>query len=238
MRRPSPALVLSIIAIVIACAGSAGAAVLVTSKSIKDRSIQGKDVRSNTLTGRTIKGLSGRDVIRDGLDGSDIDESTLDTVPNATHAGTADSADRATSAQSADGVKGLAVGKLAFRAAAATAATPIYDQGGIKVTAACSAAGVLALTATPSGAANNVIRVEILHPGSPTEVTYVTDNDFTGTDAANLVTGGGPDNLSGRVTFASSAGDAVTLDYLTQDNVDPARGYVCLVAGTATHTSP
>ena len=74
MRRPSPALVLSIIAIVIACAGSAGAAVLVTSKTIKDRSIRGKDVRSNTLTGRTIKGLSGRDVIRDGLDGSDIDE--------------------------------------------------------------------------------------------------------------------------------------------------------------------
>ena len=228
MRRPSPALVLSIIAIVIACAGTAGAAALVTSKTIKDRTIRGKDVRSNTLTGRTIKGLSGRDVIRDGLDGSDIDESTLDTVPNAT---------RAATAATADSVNGARVGKLAFRAAAGTGATTVYDEGGVKVTAACSAAGVLTANASPSGSAGGVVRLQVTHPGTPAEVSYATDNDFTGTDAVNLVAGG-PDNLQGRLIFTEPSGNSVTLDYLTQDTADPARGFVCLVAGTAVHTSP
>jgi len=232
MRRPSPALVLSIIAIVIACAGSAGAAVLVTSKTIKDRSIRGKDVRSNTLTGRTIKGLSGRDVIRDGLDGSDIDESTLDAVPNATHADAAGSADRATTAGTADSVAGVHLGRLAFRAGAGTAPTAVLDEGGVKVTAACSAAGALSLAATPSGT-TGLLRLSITHPGSPPEVTYTVDNAFTGADSASLLAGG-PDTLQGRLTFTSAAGNGVTVDYLPQDGGDPA----CLVAGTVVHTAP
>lgn len=234
MRRPSPALVLSIIAIVIACAGSAGAAALVTTRTIKDHTIRGRDVRSDTLTGRTVKGLSGRDVIRNGLDGSDIDESTLDTVPNATHADTAGTADSATTA---GGIPGLHVTKVAFRAAASTAATTIFDEGGIKLTAACSSAGVLTFTATASNSTNGVVRLQVTHPGTPSDVTYGVDNDFTPTDTANLVTGG-PDNLQGRLTYTAAAGDTVTVDYLTQDTVDPARGYVCLVAGTAVHTAP
>jgi hypothetical protein len=230
MRRPSPALVLSIIAIVIACAGSAGAAVLITSKDIKDHSIRGKDVRSNSITGRNVKGLSGRDVIRNGLDGSDIDENTLDTVPNATRAVTAGTA------ASADSVKGLHVTKVAFRAPLSTAGTTIFDEGGLKVSAACSAAGVLNAAATPSGT-DGVLRLSITHPGAPPETTYVVDNAFTGTDSANLVAGG-TDNLQGRLTYTSAAGDNVTIEYLTQDGVDPAGGYVCLVAGTAVHTAP
>jgi hypothetical protein len=222
MRRPSPALVLSIIAIVIACAGSAGAAALITTKDIKDHTIRGKDVASNTITGRNVKGLSGRDVIKDGLDGSDIDESTLDTVPSATRATTADS------------VNGARLGKLAFRRGAGTAATTVYDEGGLKVTASCSAGGVLSAVASPSGSAGGVVRLQVTRTGGS---SFVADNDFSGTRSVDLVTGG-PDNAQGRLTFTEPSGNTITLDYLTQDNADPARGYACLLAGTAVRTMP
>src|SRR3954465_136583 len=96
MRRPSPALIVAIVALVMACAGSATAATLITGRQIRnnsvtgadirDRSLRGKDVGSNTITGRNVAKLSGRDVIPNGLDGSDIDEDTLETVPSATRA--------------------------------------------------------------------------------------------------------------------------------------------------------
>jgi hypothetical protein len=228
MPRPSPALIVSVIALIAACAGSAGAAALITSKDVKDHSLQGKDIRSNTITGRNVKGLSGRDVIRNGLDGSDIDESTLDKVPSAA---------RADSAGTADAVKGMHVGNVAFRAMAGTAGTPVFDQGGLRLQAACAAGGLLTATATPSGSAGGVIRIGVVHPGTPAETTYVSDNDFTGADSANLVAGGAG-NAQGHLTYTSPAGDTITVDYLTQDGVDPARGYACLLAGTAVHTTP
>jgi hypothetical protein len=235
MRRPSPALVVAVIALIAACAGSAGAArALITSKDVKDHSLRGRDIRSNTITGRNVKGLSGRDIIKDGLDGSDIDEATLDTVPNATHAGSATSAG---SAAVAGALKGVGLNRLSFRAGAGTPATGIYDDGGLRIQAACGADGTLTASATPSGSDGGHVRVVITHPGSPAETTYISDDDFSGADAANLVTGGAT-GASGRLTFTSAGGDAITVDYLAQDRADPARGYACLLSGTAIHLTP
>jgi hypothetical protein len=61
LRRPSPALVISMIALVVACAGSAYAATLITSSSqikngvilsgdIKNGSVQNVDIRKSTIT--------------------------------------------------------------------------------------------------------------------------------------------------------------------------------------------
>jgi hypothetical protein len=56
--RPSPALVISIVALVAACAGSAVAATMITSKQIKNGTIQGIDIKSGTIqSGRLSKGV-------------------------------------------------------------------------------------------------------------------------------------------------------------------------------------
>jgi hypothetical protein len=73
-RRPSPALVISVIALVLATAGTATAAkLLITSSSqIKKGSVNGGDVADGSLTARDIRpqALTG-DAIRDGSIGAD-----------------------------------------------------------------------------------------------------------------------------------------------------------------------
>jgi hypothetical protein len=58
LRRPSPALVISIAALVAACAGSAVAATVITSSQIKDGTIQSRDIKMGSIqSGRLSKGL-------------------------------------------------------------------------------------------------------------------------------------------------------------------------------------
>ena len=88
-RRPSAALVVSIIALIVALGGTAVAATQISGSSIKRGSIPGNRLKKNTLTGTQIK------------------ESTLKTVPSAfgafaaQKATTAKSADTATTANTA-----------------------------------------------------------------------------------------------------------------------------------------
>jgi hypothetical protein len=65
----------------------------------------------------------------------------------------------------------------------------------------------------------------------------VADNDFRQGDQMSL-TPGGADNASGTLTWAAPAGDVVTVTYLAQEGLGAARGYQCLVAGTAVHATP
>lgn len=54
-------MVVAVVALVVACAGSATAATLITGKQIKNSSITGKDVKNKSITGKDIKGrLAGR----------------------------------------------------------------------------------------------------------------------------------------------------------------------------------
>lgn len=58
LRRPSPALVVSIVALVAACAGSAVAATVITGGMIKDGTIQNRDIRKSTIqSSRLSKGV-------------------------------------------------------------------------------------------------------------------------------------------------------------------------------------
>jgi hypothetical protein len=50
LRRPSPALVISIVALVAACAGSAVAATVITSSQIRNGTIQNVDIKSGTIS--------------------------------------------------------------------------------------------------------------------------------------------------------------------------------------------
>ncbi len=58
LRRPSPALVISIAALVAACAGSAVAATVITSSQIKNGTIQNVDIKAGTIqSGRLSSGV-------------------------------------------------------------------------------------------------------------------------------------------------------------------------------------
>ena len=48
-HRPSPALIVAVIALIVACAGSATAAGLISGKQIKDSSITSKDIKNRSL---------------------------------------------------------------------------------------------------------------------------------------------------------------------------------------------
>ena len=74
IRRPSPALVIALVALIAALGGSVYAASHINGKTIKKHSIPGNRLKKNTLTGQQIK------------------EKTLGTVPSAAHANSADDA--------------------------------------------------------------------------------------------------------------------------------------------------
>jgi hypothetical protein len=76
-RRPSPALVISCIALFVAMGGvSYGVATgSIDGREIKNNSVRGADIRNSSLTGA--------DVANNRLGGTDVKESTLGKVPNA-----------------------------------------------------------------------------------------------------------------------------------------------------------
>jgi hypothetical protein len=77
-RKPSPALVISIIALFVALGGSAYAASKIGTKDIKANAITSAKIKKNAITSAKIK--------KDAVTGAKIKESSLGPVPNATNA--------------------------------------------------------------------------------------------------------------------------------------------------------
>lgn len=77
-HRPSPALVIAVIALFVALGGTGYAAVQISGKSLKNNSVPGKKLKNKTVTGGKVKPNS--------LTGAQINEGTLGTVPSAASA--------------------------------------------------------------------------------------------------------------------------------------------------------
>lgn len=92
-RRPSPALVISVLALFVAIGGSAYAASKVGTKDIRAGAITTAKIKNEAVTGPKIR--------KDAVTGDRILESTLGTVPTATDATNAVNATNATSAVNA-----------------------------------------------------------------------------------------------------------------------------------------
>lgn len=99
MRRPSPAFILSLIALMCSLGGSAYAAGLIDGKTLKKRSVSGAKLRKNTLGGKEIKEARLGKVPQAARADSAASAAGAD---RAATAGRADSALRADSAASAD----------------------------------------------------------------------------------------------------------------------------------------
>jgi hypothetical protein len=89
-QRPSPAMVVALIALLVALGGTGYAAF-----KLPDHSVGAKQIKKNAVTSIKVKNHS--------LRGVDINATTLGTVPNATHAASADDAIRAAPVGAAGG---------------------------------------------------------------------------------------------------------------------------------------
>jgi hypothetical protein len=129
-RRPSPALVISMIALFVSLSGvSYGVATgFIDSREIKNNEIRSRDIRNNEVRTRDLRNneirgidirnstVQGRDLALNTVTGEDVREDTLGKVPSAT------SADSATSATTAGGVSTL---KIIPRTTIAEGAPPV-----------------------------------------------------------------------------------------------------------------
>ena len=142
-RRPSPALVISMIALFVSLSGvSYGVATgFIDSREIKNNEIRSLDIRNNQIRTRDLRNnevrgidirnstVQGRDIALNTLTGEDVKEDTLGKVPSA---GTADSA------TTAGGVNTL---KIIPQTTLAEGATPVTlaTHGPLTLSGECAA---------------------------------------------------------------------------------------------------
>jgi hypothetical protein len=208
-RRPSPALVISCVALFLSLGGvSYGVATgFIDSREIKNNTIRSKDVRNNTLRTFDIRNnevrgfdirnstIQGRDVAFNTMTGDDVSEESLGKVPSA---GTADTATAAGS------VNGVALSKVVYAAEQGTGPQEILNTRGLRLEGRCLVGGTLEVRGSgPSGS----------------EVTSTFPGGGSGF-ASPLATGDGP----GAIAFAAPDGSVVTLQGLAIDELNDVRG--------------
>lgn len=208
--KPSPALLLALLAVVGVWAGPALARTLIT----------GRDIAPNSVTGRNVEGLSGRDIVPNGLDGSDIDEQSLDIVP------------RAGLANRAKQVQGVRFSRFSYADPTGKRVT-FLDQGGLLVSGFCNDGNLEAAASTTEEDA--LIRVAVTTPTTATRVE--SDNTFGPGEYIDLLPGTLND-ASGTLTYYAPGGDTVTVTYLAQDGLPAATGHQCVIAGSAVRSRP
>ena len=118
LSRPSPALIISVIALVIALGGTSFAAFRLPAGSVRTR-----ELANGAVSGAKIKrgAVTGSKVARNSLTGANINLGTLGAVPSATNAGHATTADTATNASHATNATHATSADSATTASAASA---------------------------------------------------------------------------------------------------------------------
>jgi hypothetical protein len=99
--RPSPAFLVSVLALLLALGGTVYAAKKINGRSIVVKSIPGNRLKPRSVAANRLKpGVLGTQ-FTGPLTGADIDEASLGTVPSALHAQSADTAQSAVDAETA-----------------------------------------------------------------------------------------------------------------------------------------
>jgi hypothetical protein len=151
--RPSPALIVSVIALVVSLGGTGYAALRLPRNSvgatqIKRSAVGASELRRNAITSSKVRNHS--------LTGADIKLSALGTVPSAATAATATTAATAANANALEGhpasdfATGPSIRKIDYRATADTPEATIFNAGGLTLTATCTSAGALIVVAATS----------------------------------------------------------------------------------------
>jgi hypothetical protein len=185
--RPTPALVIALLALFISLGGvSYGVATgFIDSREIKNNEIRSLDIRDNQIRSRDIRNnevrgidirnstIQSRDIAINAVRGEDVKEDTLAKVPSALLA------DSATSANSVASLKLIGRTTVAEGAAPVTLAT----HGPLTVSAGCNASGadteavVLLASSENDSAGGNTPPVEDLDASNPpTPIGTLLDN--------------------------------------------------------------
>jgi hypothetical protein len=200
-RYPSPALIVSIVALVFAVGGVGYAAVKITGKDVKNRSLTGKDVKRDSLRGRQIR------------------ESSLAKVPRAARADRAAQADSAGSALTAQQLGGIGPGGFVQGEGSIIDARLELADGQVN-TNLISIPGVASVTARCTNAADDVNTT--LRNDSAEEVFRVT-NELV--EAASQTTAGilvpGDDTSTTSLGTGSNQGHVHTYFSMPVDGTGP-----------------
>jgi hypothetical protein len=252
-RRPSPALVISLIALFISLGGVSYAVATgsIDSREIKNNTVRTvdlrnndvrtRDLRNNEVRGRDIRNstVQGRDVALDTLTGDDINESRLGKVASATSADSATSAQSAETAQtaaSADSLNGLRVVPIKHRSGNVSAQT-VFDAGGLQLVVSC-AAGDEELRARTTAAGSEIAVIsddavsdDPLPSLNQSLVVHNLDDSFNpGEDFDLADTATASDDRIYQLHFLAGNGADVTAQLITDDDLGASN---CVVSGYA-----
>jgi hypothetical protein len=223
-RRPSPALIISCIALFVSLGGvSYGVATgFIDSREIKNNEVRSVDLRNNQIRTFDIRNnevrgfdirnssVQGRDVALNTLTGADISETSLDKVPSATQADTAGTASNAQS------VGGLAMQRVSWTAQAGAAPQQLLSFGGLTLQAECTPAGAVEVTANPT-VANAEISANFGGVGG-------TSNNTDFDPGQNWTATAAPGNELGTIVFSRPDGSQVTVELLSREDTNDVGG--------------
>ena len=219
-RRPSPALVISSIALFVSLSGvSYGVATgFIDSREIKNNEVRSLDIRNNEVRTRDLRNneirgidirnstIQSRDIGLNQVTGEDVREDTLQKVPSALVADTATSATRADVATAL--ASGTAFGKLAYAGEIGSAFVEILRLGGLTLEARCLAGPELVVRANPAVANSEI--------GASGGTAPVNDGNFNPGDNVEIAQGAGDGDLL-TIVFAGSTGAVVTVNALVRE---------------------
>jgi hypothetical protein len=223
-RRPSPALVISLIALFVSLSGvSYGVATgFIDSREIKNNEIRSLDIRNNQIRTRDLRNnevrgidirnstVQGRDIALNTVTGEDVREDTLQKVPSALLA------DSAGTAASADSVGGVTMRRIAYSGSAGTEFVEVLNVGGLRLEARCTSAPRLQVRANPEVANSEISWV---FPGG---ALTTFDLDFDPGD--NELVLDDPNPLPGVIAFAGADGRVVTVQAHGLQDANDVRG--------------
>jgi hypothetical protein len=223
VHLPSPALIVSTVALVVAMGGTGYAAL-----KLPRNSVGTKQIKKNAVTGLKVKNHS--------LTSDDINVARLGTVPaatqavNASNAAHATSADNASHADSADSVGGHTFTTFT-KLVATNTTTPqtALDFAGLGLTLACDAAGHPTLNATGS-VNHSLIRGMAVTAGAGAKTIGGSDNS-PGSPVPLI----NPADLVGEVVieYAQPDGHVVSLHAQVDDRTTVGQFDGCSVVGSA-----
>lgn len=178
-RRPSPALVISLIALFVAMGGVGYAAVKINGKNIKNNSIPGKKLKNSAVATKKLKNgaVSNAKVKNNALTGAKINEATLGEVPSATNA------DHATTADSIDGTR-LQTFKF-FNDNPNVAATNVFQAAGLNLSIGCT--GFLPIMNATTSTSGAQIRSYTVAAGAATPQNGISDFTFNTGETYDLL---------------------------------------------------
>jgi hypothetical protein len=208
IRRQSPAMVVSIVALIVALTGTAVGAAFITKK-------QAKNIARTQAGNEIAKQAPGLAV------------ASANTANSANHADSANSANTAATASSANVVGGMRLAKFEYRGDSTTGSqTILNDFGGLTLMGGCGGNDIDFNARNDSGEPAELVWNKV---ANGLAVDGGTLSPF-GTGIVAVPGVGIDDGVTGQMTFKTTSAKIVTVDFSLDENVAAPR---CSITGTA-----